>query len=422
MTRNAGAAVAADRFGESFLIRTIRDFFLALIVVIVLELSFRFLLVLYDYYVEQKRETELIAERLASSVKSIMLNEGGPVAARTVYPILHKNLTDLGFEVAIVPSKMTVSSIASVFDFTPRGLVPTWSEGAHHEATVELRTEEFCQQCHIEAQIGDVLGHVTVRMTLSAHLEHWWHEARVAGTVGMVNILLHTIVLYLLLNARMVPVLALRDAVGTLAKAGAGLSARAEVLSRDEFGQLARDINHFIDRVAHITEDLLRVLESFQDLNERVNRLSADLDAMAKDLHGKVDDAIKLSLRDSEQLRIITPEWEKTVDAISALLADLSAQGGLPEETRDRFRAAVGSWRQVVSQSRTAGVRREAVTGSLVEVSHDLGEVSHLINDMAVLEERMSAVAREGRTLLTRLRPSLEAGAPEEPGETAAAS
>ena len=77
------------------------------------------------------------------------------MAARTVYPILHKNLTDLGFEVAIVPSKMTVSSIASVFDFTPRGLVPTWSEGPHHEATVELRAEEFCQQCHIEAEIGD---------------------------------------------------------------------------------------------------------------------------------------------------------------------------------------------------------------------------------------------------------------------------
>ena len=127
MTRDAGATPAADRFGESFLIRTIRDFVLALIVVIVLELGFRFVRVLYDYYVEQRPETDLVAERLASSVKSIMLNEGGPVAARTVYPILHKNLTDLGFEVAIVPSKMTVSSIASVFDLTPRGLVPSWS-------------------------------------------------------------------------------------------------------------------------------------------------------------------------------------------------------------------------------------------------------------------------------------------------------
>ena len=97
-----------------------------------------------------------------------------------------------------------------------------------------------------------------MRKTLTAHLQHWWHEAQVAGTVGMVNILLHTIVLYILLNARMAPVLALRDAVGLLAKAGSGLGTRAEVLSRDEFGQLARDINFFIDRVAHITEDLLR--------------------------------------------------------------------------------------------------------------------------------------------------------------------
>ena len=406
MSGEVSVAARAERFDESFLIRTIRDFFLALVVVIVLELGFRFLLVLYDYYVMEKRETELAAERLAASVKSIMLNAGGPVAARTVYPILEKNLSDLGFEVAVVPSGMTVSSIEAVFDFSPRGIMPNWSEGAHHEAKVELQAEEYCRECHVEAAIGDVLGHVAVRKTLHRHLEHWFHEVQVAGTVGMVNILLHTVVLYLLLKARMGPVLALRDAVGTLAKAGAGLSVRADVMSRDEFGQLAHDVNHFIERVAQITEDLLRVLASLQDLNERLNQLRADLEAMAQDLHGKVDEATKLALRDGANIGIVTREWEQTVDAISALLAELSAQGGLPQETLARLRDTIGSWREVVTQTRATGVRREAVTGSLVELSGDLGEVSRLIGDMAVLEERMTAVAREGQTLLKRLRPS----------------
>ncbi len=411
MTAEANVAAPAERFDESFLIRTIRDFFLALIVVILLELSFRFVLVLYDFYFEQKRETELAAERLATSVKSIMLNAGGPVAARTVYPILQQNLSDLGFEVAVVPSQMTVSSIEAVFEFSPQGIMPDWSAGPHHEARIELPAEEFCKECHVEATVGDVLGYVAVRKTLFGHLEHWLHEVQVAGTVGIVNILLHTIVLYILLKARMAPVLALRDAIGLLAKAGSNLSVRADILSRDEFGQLARDVNLFIQRVAQITEDLMRVLVSLEDLNDRLNRIRGDLDGMATDFHGKVDEATKLALKDGGSLGILTREWEQTVDAVSALLADLSAQGGLPEETRDRLRQAVAGWREIAKQTRDSGIRREAVTGSLVELSQDLGKVSHLIADMAVLEERMTAVAHEGQTLLRRLRPPAPADA-----------
>ena len=405
MTGGVTSAATAERFDESFLIRTIRDFFLALIVVIALELGFRFVLVLYDYHVEQKRETDLVAERLASSVKAIMLNSGGPVAAMTVYPILQSNLSELGFEVAVVPSKMTVSSIEAVFEFSPRGIVPDWSEGAHHESTVELRAEEFCRECHVEAAVGDVLGHVTVRRTLSGHLEHWIHEVQVAGTVGMVNILLHTVVLYLLLKARMTPVLALRDAVGSLAKAGSGLSVRAEVRSRDEFGQVASDVNHFIERVAQITEDLLRVLAGLQDLNERLNRIRGDIEGRSKAMEQKVEAATKLALKDGASLGIVTREWEQTVDALSTLLADLSEGTTLPESTRASLKKSVAAWRDVAQQARESGVRREAVTGSLVELGGDLGEMSHLIGDMAVLEERMTALAREGQTLLRRLCP-----------------
>jgi len=92
---------ATARFDDSFLSHMVRDFFFVLLVVIIAELGLRFFIVWYDFHNESRRATELAANRLATDVKSIMLNSGGPVAARTVYPIVtpspssHRNLPSM---------------------------------------------------------------------------------------------------------------------------------------------------------------------------------------------------------------------------------------------------------------------------------------------------------------------------------------
>jgi hypothetical protein len=53
-------------------------------------------------------QVQAAADELAENVRSIMRNEGGPVAARTVYPILEQNWSDLGYCIAITPSPVTV--------------------------------------------------------------------------------------------------------------------------------------------------------------------------------------------------------------------------------------------------------------------------------------------------------------------------
>ena len=52
-----------------------------------------------------------VADKLSNDIRSIMLNAGGPTAARTIYPIIDKNYHDLGFLVAVEPSQITVDSI-----------------------------------------------------------------------------------------------------------------------------------------------------------------------------------------------------------------------------------------------------------------------------------------------------------------------
>src|SRR6056297_2896620 len=110
------------RFDQSFLIHMIRDFFVILIAVTVLEFSLKAALVYYSFRVSGPDRTQQVAENIADNVRSIMRNEGGPVAARTVYPTLKRNWNDLGYRIAIIPAPVTIRSIEEGFDFTPEGI------------------------------------------------------------------------------------------------------------------------------------------------------------------------------------------------------------------------------------------------------------------------------------------------------------
>ena len=165
---------APQRFDDSFVIRTIRDFFVGLLVIFVIELGARYALVLWNYETVAKQETRRAAENLAGDLRAIMLNRGGPVAARTVYPILERDHERLGYEIAIEPSADTVKAVAGMMDGKPRGIPPDWSEGAHHEARVAVRAEKFCTACHTRSEPGDTLGWVTVRDYRDSHVALWW--------------------------------------------------------------------------------------------------------------------------------------------------------------------------------------------------------------------------------------------------------
>ena len=79
------------RFDKSFLVHMIKDFFLVLLAVTMLEFTFKAVGVFYDYSMNGASQAQVVADDLAENVRSIMRNEGGPVAARTMYPILQKN-------------------------------------------------------------------------------------------------------------------------------------------------------------------------------------------------------------------------------------------------------------------------------------------------------------------------------------------
>ena len=87
----------------------IRDFFLLLVIVAALELAFRYMMIVYDFKHNEPQRVQRVADSLSNDIRSIMLNAGGPTAARTIYPIIDKNYDDMGLTVAVLPSQVTTT-------------------------------------------------------------------------------------------------------------------------------------------------------------------------------------------------------------------------------------------------------------------------------------------------------------------------
>lgn len=212
------------RFDRSFFIHLVVSFVSLLLVVAGVELILRFSFVIYEYRSEGAEASQLAAERVASDVESIMLNSGGPVASRTIYPILERNFRRVGagFDVAIEPSAVTVRSIHEKFGFEPKGTPARWRKGSYNEGRVDLHAEKFCLQCHTAASVGDVLGSVIVRDYLSVRMGRLWHEVQFAAGLNIIKIVVYTVILFFLMRKLMAPLLSFRGAVSQLAEGRRG--------------------------------------------------------------------------------------------------------------------------------------------------------------------------------------------------------
>jgi methyl-accepting chemotaxis protein len=245
----AKAGTLSSPFEQSFMFHMIRDFFLLLVLVATVEMGIRYAVVRYDFASKEQARVDLAAQQLANDVKSIMLNSGGPLAAQTVYPILNRNYDDMGLSIAVIPADVTVASM-----------------------------KQFCLNCHVKAKVGDVLGTVKVGSYLERKESAWWTEVRLTAGALSLKILLHTILLFFLLKVRMAPLLSLRNTVSKLARGLMDLTPRAKVNGADEFGELAQDLNHFLDRINVVVTDLDQILNKVVDASGRLSSLNRDLE------------------------------------------------------------------------------------------------------------------------------------------------
>lgn len=365
----AGGTQASDqdflqrmgRFDQSFFIRMVVGFLLLTLAVAAAEVGLRYAAVLWEFHRVERDRPAVASRDLAEDIRSIMLNEGGPVASRTVYPILERNFRLAGLRIAVEPSEATRTAIERIYGFTPEGIPPDWPEGTFNEATLEVRADQACLSCHADSRVGDALGTVTVRDYLNRRLDDWRDELPLTATVNLAMAGIHTVILFLLLRVLMAPLLSLRSAVARLGKGTSGLRIRAEVASADEFGELAHDLNSFLDRITELMGELRRTTRRTMTLNTRLTHLTRD----TREQLGRVEAAVNEALPKDEE------EWR--------------ARG--PEGAR------------------------------LTRVLQELHELQHHVQGIESLEERLDDAAEDGQRLLDRLLQDPEGERVSEPGD-----
>jgi len=403
----AQAVSGASRFEQSFVFHMIRDFFLLLVLVAVVELAIRYASLRFDFSSKEPARVQRAAQQLASDVKSIMLNSGGPLAAQTVYPILNRNYDDLGLSIAVLPSEVTIESMKRSFNMDVKGLVPNWPQGLHQAFSVPLQAELFCLNCHVSAKVGDTLGTVTVRSYLGRKEDLWWQEVRLTAGALSLKILMHTIVLFFLLKVRMAPLLALRSTVAGLAKGVMDLSPRAAVFSQDEFGELAEDLNHFLDRIAGVVQDLDHILSEVVSVGTRLGTLNRDLETQVEGMREASTRQLSDGARDGLDAQLVAARESGAFEAVQHNLvqtvAALADQAPVPAQAADQLRlqlARLQSSFAAVAEA-LAALRPPGVgTGSS---SADYQAFASSLREMALLEGTMQTVAQSGQQVLQRL-------------------
>ena len=394
------------RFEKSFSFHMIRDFFLLLLLVTCVELGIQYASMVYKFQTTEQSRIDASAQGLADDIKAIMLNSGGPTAAQTIYPILRRNYEDVGLSIAVLPSDLTVKSIEQTFRFTPIGLQPNWMAGEHIEAVTSLKSEEACLGCHIKAKVGDVLGTITVRSYLEPKESAWWTQVSVMAGTMSIKIIFHTTLLFLLLRARMEPMMSLRATTAALAKGVMDLSPRAKVNSADEFGELAADLNSFLDRVKLLVHDLDQILSEVMSVGDRLGTLSRGLEQQLDEMRESSSHADSEGAQRSVANQIVAAReagaFEVLMNTLDEVIAAKFTNSADAEQLRGNLLRLKKSFLTVTEAVSSSSPTPETAPS---EVSQFL-VISQSLREMTVLEGSMQKVAESGQRLIDRLQGS----------------
>jgi hypothetical protein len=279
------------------------------------------------------------------------------------------------------------------------------------EEGVVLALRDVAQRCHVKASVGDVLGTVTVRSYLERKEATWWQEVRLTAGALSLKIVVHTILLFLLMRVRMAPLLALGSTLSGLARGIMDLGPRAAVNSADEFGELARDLNHFLDRIGVVVQDLDHILSEVVTVGERLGALNRGLEQQVEGMRAASMRRLGEGAQRGLETRLAAARAAGGFDALDQSLgAALAAMAAMDDAGGRTSSVGAAGLRDQLARLRN---RFDAVNAALHDAAPpvlvaesqaaEYQAFSQSLREMALLEATMQKVAESGQQVLKRL-------------------
>jgi methyl-accepting chemotaxis protein len=212
----------------------------------------------------------------------------------------------------------------------------------------------------------------------------------------------HTIVLFFLLKVRMEPLLALRSTVSDLARGVMDLSPRAAANSADEFGELAQDLNHFLDRVTLIVRDLDKILSEVVAVGARLGTLNRHLERQLDGLRDASLRAIGQGAQRSLDTQLLAAHESGAFAVVLQTLDRLAQAGELPTDApllREQLERLRSSFMLVAQALKDAAPPVMVADAQAAEYQ----AFGQSLREMALLEATMQSVAESGQRVLQRL-------------------
>ncbi|WED23787.1 methyl-accepting chemotaxis protein [Vibrio sp. JC009] len=168
------------------------------------------------------------------------------------------------------------------------------------------------------------------------------------------------------------PIVSLRDVIDDLSKGNGDLTQRLEVKTKDDLGQIAGGVNHFIE---HIQNLMLKVERASTELRDNVQQLENKSDENSHMLNKHV--------QETEQIVTAIEEMSATADTVAQNASETAQSTKVASELGGHSLSAVGSAQDKVSELVSEVENTATDLQSMSEESKGISEILAVIGDIA---------------------------------------
>lgn len=246
--------------------------------------------------------------------------------------------------------------------------VPTF-----RRASADRASEPACVTCHIDKQVGDVIGVLAVSIPMSHAKEEMMASVIRSGGILCAMLLLCMVVVYLFLEKVIVrPLHGLTAISKDIAQGQGDLTKRVRVVSHDEIGELGRYFNLCIEKIQRsmgmVSEASSRIVTSATELSTASNELSQSSEG-----------------QNSRMLQSTSAVEEMTMTA-SEVARNSTEAARLAKDTSDTAQAGRAVMVQTVAgmqQVSDAVGQSSTIILTLGKSSNQIGDIVRVIEDIA---------------------------------------